>query len=188
MLHREKVQVRPAEAQDAEAICRIRVLAWQAAYCKLMPESYLRALNPLENIESWRERIERPVASTSIGVAEVGGSVVGFFTAGLPRYPTGEKCFELRALNVHPDYWRQGIGCALISRALDISLLQGFERVELWCISGNIPARATYEHCGFSLIGHERSSTALTGQLLCEVLYAKALRSSDNRIVERSPI
>ena len=140
-----------------------------------MPQGYLESLDPLAHIDSWRKWLAQPTDNSSISVAEVGGSVVGFSTAGLPRYPTGEKCFELWALNVHPAYWRQGIGRALTTRAIDTASLQGFERVELWCISGNAPARTTYENCGFSLAGQERSSSALTGQPLHEVLYAKVL-------------
>lgn len=170
-----QMQLRPAELCDAEAICRVRVLAWQAAYGEFMPRGYLDSLAPLANVDAWGKRLAQPSNSASINVVEMDDSVVGFSTADLPRYSTAAKCVELWALNVHPAYWRRGVGRALTLHAIDIARAQGFESVELWCISGNIPARANYESCGFSLTGRERSSPTLTGQPLHEILYAKVL-------------
>jgi len=178
MICNAHVKLRPALESDAEAICRIRVSAWQAAYKKFMPGSFLDTLDPLTNIDSWREKLAQAIDGGIVSVADVDGSTVAFSVVGAPRYPVSERCTELWALNVHPDFWRQGIGRALVRRAIDTASLIGSQRLELWCIRGNLPARAAYENCGFAFTGRERSSSTLTGQPLHEVLYAKEISES----------
>lgn len=169
------MKLRPALVSDAEAIGYIRVSAWQAAYEKFMPQSFLAALDPLEHLDSRRKDLAKQTDGFVVCVAEVDGSVAAFSIIGTPRYPTNARVIELWALNVHPSLWRQGIGRALTLRAVDTASSLGFQTVELWCIHGNSPARAAYESCGFSLTGQERASSTLTGYPLHEVLYAKAL-------------
>lgn len=172
---RALVNLRPAVTEDAEAIGYIRVSAWRAAYRQFMPPHYLGALDPSTNLEALRQRLANPIDPFRVTVAERSGSVVGFSIVGAPRYESSNEAVELWALNVLPKYWRQGIGCALTCEAIDRVLARGFSAVELWCIHGNTPAQAAYESCGFKLTGQNRTSSALTGHPLYEVLYAKAL-------------
>lgn len=175
------MRLRQALVNDAEAISRIRVLAWQAAYGNFMPKGFLDALDPLANIDSWREKLTRPIDGWIVSVADVEDSTVAFSVVGAPRYPTSERCTELWALNVHPDFWRLGIGRILINRAVDTAAATGSRRIELWCIHGNLPARAAYEKCGFAPTGQERSSSQLTGQPLHEILYAREIGEGTGR-------
>lgn len=171
---RALVNLRPAATEDAEAIGHIRVSAWRAAYRQFMSPHFLGTLDPSANLESLRQRLANPIDPFKVTVAERSGSVVGFSILGAPRYESSNEAVELWALNVLPEYWRQGIGHALTCAAIDRVLARGYSGIELWCIHGNTPAQAAYESCGFKLTGQNRSSSALTGQLLYEVLYAKA--------------
>lgn len=169
------IELRPALVSDAEAIGRIRVSAWQAAYEAFMPKHFLDALDPLANLEALHEKLAQPTDNFMVNVADIDSSVVAFSILGSPRYATHIQSTELWALNVHPDFWRQGIGRALTFDTVNTAKTLGFQCVELWCIHGNLPACATYESCGFTLTGQERTSSTLTGHPLREILYTKAL-------------
>ncbi|MBU4316766.1 MAG: GNAT family N-acetyltransferase [Proteobacteria bacterium] len=161
--------------EDAEAIERIRVSAWQAAYKNFMPKDYLSKLNPLQHVDALREKLSKENIEFSVSVAEENGVVVAFYILGKPRYEADVNCTELWALNVHPDDWRKGIGQSLTERAVNEAARLGFENIELWCIHGNIPAEATYKKAGFVPNGNKRSSSDLTGNMLHELHYTKKL-------------
>jgi ribosomal protein S18 acetylase RimI-like enzyme len=171
--HPAPVILRPAIPSDADAVGRIRVAAWRAAYRSFMPASYLDALDPLANLDSLRVKLASPSDDFKLAVAEVNGLVVGFSIIGEPRYETSPGCLELWALNVSPEHWRRGIGRSLTLQAVREAASSGCD-IELWCISGNLPAQAAYESCGFLLTGKERTSSSLTGHPLHEVLYSKS--------------
>ena len=167
--------LRPAIIEDAEAIGSIRVSAWRAAYQQFMPSNCLAELDPLHNLGALRERLAAPKKKLWFTCAEVNGAVVGFSMVGAPRYETLEGHAELWSLNVLPSHWRTGIARGLTLKAIGETTSAGYCVLELWCIIGNLPARAAYESVGFSLTGKERTSSHLTGHPLHEVLYAKAL-------------
>jgi hypothetical protein len=64
-----KATVRPAVAKDADAIARLHILTWQAAYRAQIPDSYLDGLSDEIPVraEFWRNHI----ASQSGGQHEV---------------------------------------------------------------------------------------------------------------------
>lgn len=175
MRSKPSIKLRPASVDDAEAIGNIRVSAWQAAYEAFMPKDFLNALDPLANLDALREKLAQPSDGFMVNVADVDGSAVAFSILGSPRYATHILSTELWALNVHPDFWRQGIGRTLTFDTVNTAKTLGFQCIELWCIYGNLPACATYEGCGFTLAGQERTSSTLTGHPLREILYTKAL-------------
>lgn len=169
------MNIRPAVPADAEAIACIRITAWRAAYFALMPAEYLASLEPHANVDSLRRRIASPTDGCSLTVAELEGKVVAFSIMGPPRYESSPGCVELWALNVLPEHWRKGIGRNLTTQAVTAAASLDANRIELWCIKGNIPAQAAYESCGFVLTGRERASSSLTGHPLHELLYSKTL-------------
>lgn len=171
----QRMYIRPATPDDALAISNIRVAAWQGAYQPFMPAEFLSALNPEHGLNNWRERLSSPSESWVTSAAEEDGAVVGFVVVGKPRYEAQEDVAELWALNVHPSFWRRGIGHALTLHAADVAKSMHHTGIELWCIRGNIAAQSTYESCGFRITEQWRSTSHLMGSTLHEVLYAKAL-------------
>lgn len=169
------MSIRLAIPADAKAIGQIRVAAWCAAYQPFMPLDYLESLNPSANLESLTERLTNPAREFTVFVAEDEGNTIGFSIIGSPRYLTQELTVELWALNVSPAYWRKGFGKKLINRSVAESSNLGFSSIELWCIKGNSPAEAVYDCCGFTRTDKERTSSALTGHPLHEVLYSRPL-------------
>ena len=50
----ERVTVRTARADDAEALATAHVRAWQAAYRGILPQDYLDAIDLDARVEQWR--------------------------------------------------------------------------------------------------------------------------------------
>jgi len=113
--------LRQAEPDDAEAIGRIRVAAWRAAYRQFMAEDFLNALDPASNLDELKKRLSNQNSEFSVSVAEDYGTVVAFSIVGKPRYEAIAQTMELWAANVLPEYWRLGIGSRLVERAISYS-------------------------------------------------------------------
>ncbi len=60
------------------------------------------------------------------------------------------KNLEIHSLIVHPDYWRQGYGSALLGFVL---ARHEFEEVSVSTAQLNAPARSLFAKHGFSIIG-----------------------------------
>ncbi|HUG28973.1 MAG TPA: GNAT family N-acetyltransferase, partial [Candidatus Limnocylindria bacterium] len=112
-------RIRPARDGDAEAIARIQIASWRAAYRAIMPADFLAGLNEAERAERWRTRVgsdASPDAPTYVAV-DGAGTVVGFAHTGplrdedLPSDGRG----EVYTLYVDPAAWRRGIGTALLA-------------------------------------------------------------------------
>ncbi|MBK8336944.1 MAG: GNAT family N-acetyltransferase [Sterolibacteriaceae bacterium] len=167
--------VRHAAVEDADAIGRVRVAAWQAAYRGHMPGDYLGSLDPRANLDDLRAILKSREPPFLVRVAELGGEVAAFSILGRPRYAAGADTLELWALNVAPRYWRRGIAWALVGQSLDDARSSGALTLELWCIPTNRAARALYESRGFNRTGQHRTTAALTGHPLDEIAYRAAL-------------
>lgn len=169
------MRIRSARPIDASAIGRIRVAAWQAAYGAFMPADFLAELDPSANLTALRRQLAAR-AEPYLSVAEQDQQLLGFSVLGQPRYPAPSGCLELWALNVVPEYWRQGVGRELLRDALQQARALRADRLELWCIDGNLAAQKLYESAGFVLTGSTRRSSDLTGHPLSEVQYVLALK------------
>lgn len=89
--------------------------------------------------------------TTFCWVAEAEGRLAGSLTLW---DVVGEG--EIANVAVHPDFWRQGIGRALVQTALDKSAELGFPRVMLEVRASNLPAQALYRSFGFEEDGRRR--------------------------------
>jgi len=58
----------------------------------------------------------------------------------------------LRWYIVDPEYQGQGIGRALIAKAIDFSREKGYKRIYLWTFQGLDQAQSIYEQNGFSIV------------------------------------
>ncbi|WP_027330563.1 GNAT family N-acetyltransferase [Marinimicrobium agarilyticum] len=167
--------LRKAEPKDAEAIGKVRVAAWRAAYREFMPANFLGALDPADNLSDLKNRLSNQNVDFTVSVAEERDDVVAFSIVGKPRYETDAETLELWAVNVLPECWRTGIGSGLVERAINYSSRAGFKSTELWCIKGNTPAQEAYKKLGFVESGQERSTSKLAGIVLHELHYVKTL-------------
>lgn len=169
------VTVRPAAGDDAAALARAHVRAWQGGYAGLMPQEYLDGLDVHARIDGWRTWLAVPPEASVTLVGTVDDQVVGFTSFGAARDAESGEDGELYALNVDPAHWRAGVGSALLSAAHTGLAALGHGTATLWVLPGNVRARRVYEHHGWQVEEQQRT-VELAGLTVAEVRYARSLR------------
>jgi ribosomal protein S18 acetylase RimI-like enzyme len=159
--------IRPGTPEDAEAVARVHVETWQAAYAHVFPREELELLGG----ERSARRAEMHRRSPPI-VAEVAGEIVGFVSVGAASDPGSDG--ELYALYVHPDHWGRGVGRRLITAGEERLLELGHRHAILWVLEDNPRARRFYELAGWKFDGTTRP-IEIFGIEVPEVRYEKRL-------------
>lgn len=144
-------EIRAPELSDADALGRVHVRAWRAAYGGgLMPDDYLASLSESERADMWRSGLENPpMARRTRLVATADDEVVGFALVGPVGGDDGAERGELYAINVDPDHWGTGVGAALMEAAVSALHANGFSSAELWVHPDNERARSFYARGGW---------------------------------------
>jgi ribosomal protein S18 acetylase RimI-like enzyme len=150
--------IRPCTPEDAEAVARVHVESWEAAYDLQGP--------------SFERRVELHRRFPSTFVAEVNGEIAGFVAVGPSRDPDAEA--ELLAIYVHPRHWGTGIGRDLIAAGEERMRKLGNSQAVLWVLEDNPRARRFYEAAGWTADGSRRP-IEIGGVEVPEVRYAKSL-------------
>lgn len=166
--------IRRATFADADAIGRVHVRAWQAAYRGVMPDRFLDGLDPAQRAAMWRERLRHDEESVDTLVAIDAGAVVGFAVAGSARDEDAGGAGELHAINLTPEAWGRGIGSELLAASEDVLGAHGYDEAFLWVARDNDRARSFYEQHGWVADGGERTAEVL-GARVDEVRYRKRL-------------
>ena len=168
------VTVRSAVLGDADAIGRVQVETWRAAYRGLMPDEAIAGFDVEERRRLWREGLARvPQPGSATFVAELDREVVGFASVGRSREEGAENEGELYAIYLHPSRWSQGIGRALLERAEESMRASGFEQAILWVMEGNERGERFYRAAGWERDG--RKVETFQGAEVAELRYRKAL-------------
>ena len=150
------MNLRPAIPEDALAVARVHVRAWQVAYRAVMPADYLAALRPEERAQRYDFGTLDPARPKTF-VAVEADTVLGFATISPARDEDAVGQGELCALYVEPDCWGRGIGQALATAArADLHRL-GFSKAMLWVVAGNARAEQFYRADGWSPDGLRRA-------------------------------
>jgi GNAT superfamily N-acetyltransferase len=151
------LHVRAATPEDAEAIARVEVASWRAAYAQLMPAAYLDAMDVAKQADVWRGDIAKHAAlrRKQLLVAVQGREVVGFARVGPPSEarPLG----MVYLLYVDPAHWGSGAGARLMQAALGEMADMQLEEAELWVLEANARARAFYEAGGWTPSGETQA-------------------------------
>jgi len=149
--------------------------AWQEAYDGLLPASVLDAVTvdaSPGDIDRWLDRL--PDDGGVAWGAVVDGTVRGYIFV---RW-TGTKSFVrddeagLKEIYVHPDWWGEGIGTAMLQWALE-ALPTECQGIALETLAGNDRGRAFYETRGFTADGH--SQIEIAGDSFETVVYRRRL-------------
>jgi ribosomal protein S18 acetylase RimI-like enzyme len=171
-----EIHLRRAAEADAAAIATIHVRSWQRAYRGILPGSFLEGLRVQDREEGWRRIMTTLAADRHPWLAEAGGDVAGFVSAGPSRDDdAGRQTGEVYAIYVDPDCWARGIGRALFSHAIHDLRDHGYDTATLWVLMDNRQARDFYEAAGWQADGAERSDS-IGGQACEEVRYRIELR------------
>lgn len=166
-----KTIIRIADATYAEKIAALSINSWRKAYANILPQKMLDDLS-IENITTeWGERLTNK--KSSVLVAELNNSVVGFVNFGDYREDYDKNIAEIYAIYTDHNYWAAGIGSALLSKAISNISSLDFEQIVLWVFVKNTIARSFYEKNGF----YESNETKQEARLdnLVQVKYIKNL-------------
>ena len=166
------VTVRLASVDDADAIGRIQVETWRAAYAGLMPDEVIARFDAEARQRLWRAWFERPWPGSAVFVAVHDGDVVGFANSGPCREDV--RAGELYAIYVRPPSWGTGAGRALIQRVEEWLRSAGFGEAILWVLEGNDRAERFYRAAGWEHDGGSKVDN-FQGATVTELRYRKRL-------------
>lgn len=156
------MQVMPATPDDADAIARVSVRGWQAAYEGLIPADHLAGLSVERRSASWHQAISSGRDHILVARAADGG-VFGFSCCAAARdEDTPPGAAELLALYLDPAAWRQGHGRGLWQASRDNMVARQFKAMTVWVLTGNARAIAFYQAVGF-VIEPGRIKTLVVG-------------------------
>jgi len=170
------VELRLAGLNDIPAIVAVQARSWQASYRGLVDDSYLDNLPLLDWIESWRGHFFGAAGQTACVLAEAGGRVVGFASAGAPGEPDGlpSGTGELHTIYIDAAYQGVGLGRRLLGWALDHLRSGGYRVAVLWVLEGNQRGIGFYEAAGWSADG-ARATDCWGAASVARVRYRRAL-------------
>ncbi|MEU5974684.1 GNAT family N-acetyltransferase [Streptomyces sp. NPDC047315] len=169
------IHIRDVTTEDRTAVALVRVRSWQHAYAGLVPQSYLDAMSVPDESARLGELIAAGRSGATHLVAERDGAVVGWGCTGPGRDEDAiARESELYTLYVLPEHLSTGVGRALLAELIARASASGSERMRLWVLRENAPARRFYEKAGFAPDGGE-GQFEIEDTTIHEVRYARAL-------------
>lgn len=157
--------IRSGTANDADAVARIHVEAWRAAYAHALPAEGLAGLSVEQR--AGLHRRSPPI------VAERDGEIVGFVGVGRSRDDDADG--EVYAIYVRPDLWGTGVGRELIAAGEERLREQGHREAILWVLEDNPRAQRFYWAAGWRADGTSRPIEVF-GVEVPEVRFRKTLQ------------
>jgi len=158
----DDLTIRPAETGDVADVRRVARESWHAAYDDLLgPEPVESVVDEWYDLNRLRRSVERDdgvflVAETGEDEsddAESDPEVVGFAQGVLAE----DEAAELPRIYVHPDYWGEGAGSAMLERVEDWLTDRGAQRLRLIVLADNEVGNAFYENRGYRTVGSRES-------------------------------
>ena len=142
--------VRSAEAEDAAGMLQyMKTMLGETPFLTRTPEEF--DYTPEEEAEILAKRRDDPRGVML--VAETDGRIVA--NAAITSHGSRQR-FRHRAelgVSVLKEYWRQGIGSALMERLIGFAVQAGYEQIELTVETKNRRALGLYHQYGFTVYG-----------------------------------
>ncbi|MEI2819988.1 MAG: GNAT family N-acetyltransferase [Marmoricola sp.] len=145
--------VRIGWAEDAPALARVQVAAWQELYAEVLPAQVLAGLVADDLTPHWLEALTRAKdARQRVLVALERATVVGY-TLTMPA--TDPDCdpiadAEIAEVVVAPDRVGQGHGSRLMHAAIDTLRADKFSRATHWINATDDASRAFFTEAGWA--------------------------------------
>ncbi|HVE98706.1 MAG TPA: GNAT family N-acetyltransferase [Mycobacteriales bacterium] len=166
------VDIRALQVDDADALARMHVGVWRAAYGHLLPAAALDGVDLADSAQRWRRSARGEVEPPrSVLVADDDGTIVGFVAFGAPREDVPPGTGEVLALYVVEPRWGSDLGHRLLAAARRSLRESGYDRLYLWVLEDNPRARGFYERAGLTYDG-TRKMIDFLGCDLPELRYA----------------
>ncbi|GGQ94305.1 GNAT family N-acetyltransferase [Deinococcus ruber] len=148
-----ETQIRPAHAQDLDALVVLAQQTYRAAYGHDMDSAALSW--HLETYLS-RSRIHEMTQHDVFLVAEKGAQLIGYVQFGAAQHAASVPGdVEIRRLYLLPGAQQQGLGSRLMEAALTHPQVQAASRVVLGVWHTNTAAQRFYARFGFVQIGEQ---------------------------------
>ena len=142
--------LRSVEPEDAERmIAYMKIMLGETPYLMRTPEEFDYTVE--EEAEILKRRRDDPRALMIL--VEVDGEIIAVSDV----MPMGAKSRTLHratlGMSVRKDFWRLGIGSAMMERLLSHARQSGFEQIELEVVTTNLRAVSLYLKYGFQVYG-----------------------------------
>lgn len=153
------MEVKLLEAKDdVEDLIRAHGLAWRAAYGGILPEDVLeqQSIDPSPvDVQRWEEGLRDNHDGVLVAVDDT-DTVRGFADfrwgdAETKDFVDDDEA-ELKAIYIHPDFWGDGFGTALLARGREL-LPEDVDTLRLEMLSENDVGREFYTARGFEQTG-----------------------------------
>jgi RimJ/RimL family protein N-acetyltransferase len=161
------VIVRPAEPRDAPQLVALGTQVGSE------PEGWLIGTNGWRGVADERRylRALRRYEHAAVFVAEADGRVVARLSIARDQHPASYHVADL-GMMVAPGYRRQGIGRALLEKAVEWARAAGVRKLELHVFPHNEPAIKLYESFGFEREGYRKAHYRRGGEYVDAILMA----------------
>ena len=145
-----EIIIRSAEPEDAAGMLQyMKTMLGETPFLLRTPEEF--DYTPQEEAQVLAGRKNDP--RSLMLVAEIDGRIIA--SADVCSHGAKSRVLHRAELgiSVRKDYWRQGIGSALMERLISVAKQSGFEQIELTVESKNQRALRLYLKNGFTVYG-----------------------------------
>jgi RimJ/RimL family protein N-acetyltransferase len=153
-----EVRIRPASAQDANAIGVLHVQCVPDLFAGLLGDYMPPPDERAERERSWTGPIGAPYERHALFVAERCERVIGFVAVGPTRDGDhdSQSIGELRSVMLAADARGLGVGQTLVAAGECAMRDDGLSTATLWVVAENSAAMRCYDRCGWRPDGSER--------------------------------
>ncbi len=163
------MNIRPLSKDDIQSVAKVNAYSWKKAFRGILSDKLLNDITVETMEEGWEDIITRQNRANLC--AEIDNCLAGFISFN--RFPLeGQIQGEIIGIYVHPDFWRLGVGKALLNSAIEKMRDRQFTQVYLWTMTENKISRSFYEKEKFTLSPENRVSER-NGEKFEEVKYEK---------------
>jgi len=169
------LEINPFDENDLSDVSRLHIEGWKATYEGLVDPAFLNSLSLSQRESEWRAWLA--AGDMQVLLARQAGHPAGFISFGrLKTPPPGMSPIrplygsEIYAVYLLPEYWRHGIGTALMRAAAETLKGQKQTSLCLWVIEQNTRAQAFYERLGGQRVGKKPAD--IGGKKFTEICYA----------------
>lgn len=136
---KNRLDIRPATSNDAEAIASVQIVSWRETYTGIVDDAYLDAMSLEQNRERWDRILEMAVENPTrvTLVASVDDRVIGFASGGpaLGEDPPADG--DLFAIYMVAAYHGHGFGRELFEAFCRSMTRSGFRSLRVWVLKEN---------------------------------------------------
>ena len=162
------IVVRKAALVDAPGIAHVHVEAWRETYAPLVDEEFANSFGERDRLAQWM-RAFSDASPSDIFVADAGGEVVGFASAGPIAHKVANYAGELFTIYVLRAFHGNGVGRRLVRAAAARMLERLMHSMVAIVLPQNQAARRFYERLGATPL--ENILVVEEGRELTHVIY-----------------